>query len=101
MSSSNRDRSREVREGIQVDSNHPIAGRVLNFLTVCVIESQADISHRAAVANFLKLFPRKYVPAACDQRGRLNRANAHKRNREFAKEISRLLNIRILQQNVH
>ena len=55
LSSGNSHRSRDVTEGIQVDSNHPIAGRVLDFLSVCVIESQADIPHRAAVANFLKL----------------------------------------------
>jgi hypothetical protein len=62
FSSSNSHRSGDMTERIQVDSNHPISGRIPDFPPIFIIESQTDIPHCASTPNFFKLFIENTFP---------------------------------------
>ena len=72
-----------------------------DFASARIVEAQTNVSDRAATADLLEFLRRKDVPAARHQRGRLDRTNPHKRNRQLAEQARGLLDVGILQENIH
>ena len=54
MPSGDSHRSRNMTKSLKIDSDDPVSGGVLDLPPGRIIEPQADIAHRAAVADFFK-----------------------------------------------
>ena len=94
--SGDRNRPRYPFKGFEIDSNHPVSDGIANFAPARIIEPQANISHRAAIANFLELFRREDIATARDQEGGFYRSNPNKRDRQSAEQAGGLPDMGIL-----
>ena len=81
----NRNRPRYPFKGFEIDANHPVSDGIANFASARIIEPQANIPHRAAIANFLELFRREDIATARHQEGGFYRSNPNKRDRQSAR----------------